>query len=192
MLVVLAGFLSGCFSSSSNNTGSSSGTEVQFSALGVDITGLSATLDITGMGSYPMTVNADNTVAASIGGITPGLRTFTVTYFANGVELASVSKIANVVAGQNVSISFTAQEIDRNFDDDYDGWTNLAEVLWGTEPTLATSSPPSEDPVFVMDTTGGQLASASYTLQDTLGEGVEANDSTSLDYALTGGFKAYH
>jgi len=43
-----------------------------------------------------------------------------------------------------------------------------------------------------MSTTGGQIASASFTLQDTVGEGIGTVGSTSLDYALSGGFQAYH
>jgi hypothetical protein len=192
MLSVLPALLSGCFGSSSNNAASSGGTEVQLSALGVTITGLSATLDITGMGTYAMTVNADTTVSATVPEVSPGLRTFTVTYYADTVVLARVSKVANVVAGQNITISFTAQELDRNFDDDGDGWTNLAEVLWGSEPLLATSTPPSENPVFVLSASGGEVTSASFTVQATVGEGIGSDGGTSLDYALSGGFQAYH
>jgi len=142
ILGALTGILDGCSNGGSNNAGSSAGTEIQFSALNTAITGVSATLDITGMGTYPMTVNADNTVVATVSDISTGLRTLTVTYYADDVVLAKVSKIVNVVTGQNLAISFTPQEIDQNFDDDFDGWTNLAEILWGSEPLLATSNPP--------------------------------------------------
>lgn len=185
--------LSGCFTGGSGNGGSGTqSSEIRMSALGAAITGLSATLGITGMGTYAMTVNGDGTVSCTVGSIAPGLRTFTVTYYADGLVLARVSRIANVVAGQNVSIAFTPDEIDRNFDDDFDGWTNLAEILWGSEPLLATSRPPSEVPIFVLSAAGGQIDSASYALQGTLGEAVNPGSSTSLNYALTSGFQAYH
>jgi len=185
--------LGGCLNNGSENASSGPQiSEIRLSALGATITGLSATLEITGIGTYPMTVNADDTVSTTVAGITPGLRTFTVTYYAQSVILARVSRIANVVAGQNIAITFTPQELDRNFDDDFDGWVNLAEVLWGSEPLLATSNPPSESPQFALSSLGGQTESMSYILQDTLAEGISSGDSTSLNYALAGGFQAYH
>lgn len=192
LLGILAGMLAGCFNDNSNNAGSGSQvSEIRLSALGAHISGLTATLEITGLGTYPMTVNSDDTVSTTVSGLTPGYRTFTVIYYADGVMLARVSRIAEVVAGQNVVIMFTRQELDRDFDDDFDGWVNLAEVLWGTEPLLAASRPLGDSPYFVASLAGGQSQSASYVFQDTIGESVSTGISTSSSYVLTGGFQAY-
>lgn len=185
--------LAGCLGNGSDDTGPAPRTsEIRLSALGAHISGLTATLEITGMGTYPMTVNSDDTVSALVSGLAPGYRTFTVIYYAEGVVLARVSRIAEVVAGQNVVIMFTRQELDRDYDDDFDGWVNLAEVLLGTEPLLATSKPLGDSPHFVASLSGGQMQSASYVLQDTLGESVSTGSSTSSSYELTSGFQAYH
>ena len=193
ILGVLTGMLSGCLGGGSSGGGSGiSSTEIRVSALGVEISDLSATLEIAGMDdTYPMTVNTDDTVSATVEGLASGLRSFTVTYYANDVVLARATRIIDVVSGQNMSVIFTSEEIDRNFDDDFDGWVNLAEVLWGSEPLLATSSPPSEDPRFVLASLGTPIDSTSYTFQGTLGEAVSSGSSTSLNYALESGFQAY-
>ena len=195
ILAISSGMLAGCIGEAPESAATGTQTlttEIQMSGLGVDIAGLSATLEIAGMGTYPMTVNADNTVSVTVEGISPGFRTFSVTYYANGVVLAAASKIAYAASGQNISILVTPQEMDRNFDDDFDGWVNLAEVIWGSEPLLASSTPPSDDPRYVMNASGGETVSASYTLQDSVGEAVETGSSTSWNYALSGGFQAYH
>ena len=192
LMGVLSGMLAGCLGGGSGNSGSGTQvSEIRLSALGAHISGLTATLEITGMGTYPMTVNSDDTVAATVAGLAPGFRTFTVIYYADGVVLARVSRIAEVVSGQNVVIMFTRQELDRDFDDDFDGWVNLAEVLWGTEPLLAASRPLGDSPYFVASLSGGQSQSASYVFQDTLGEGISTGASTSSSYALESGFQAY-
>jgi len=183
----------GACSSGSNSAGSGAQTtEIQLSALGVNVPDMSATLEIAGMETYTMTVNADYTVSAMVEGITPGLHTITATYYSDDIVLAKASKFVDFVAGQDVSITLTSEDIDQNFDDDFDGWTNLAEILWGSEPLFATSSPPSESPEVVLSATGGQAISASYTLQDTLGEAVGTDTGSSLNYTLAGGFQAYH
>src|SRR3990172_4297606 len=190
LMGVLSGMLAGCLGGGSGNSGSGTQvSEIRLSALGAHISGLTATLEITGMGTYPMTVNSDDTVTATVAGLDPGFRTFTVIYYSDGVVLARVARIAEVVSGQNVVIMFTRQELDRDFDDDFDGWVNLAEVLWGTEPLLAASRPLGDSPYFVASLSGGQSQSASYVFQYTLGEGISTGASTSSSYALESGFQ---
>ncbi len=157
----------------------------------IDMEGLTATLEISGFGTFPMTINADGVASAIVPDIPTGWHTFTATYYADGLILAQASTRAEVIAGQTITVVFLSQDLDRNFDEDGDGWVNLAEVLWGADPLSAASLPPGEDPHFVLLTAGGSAQSASYKMHDAVGEAMEGGSSTSGSHAMMGGFIAY-
>ena len=191
LTVILFIVLVGCGQESFKNAGSNLPTEIRFKAPFTHIANLTASLVISDVGTFPMTLNPDGTVSAAVSGISPGLHTFIVTYFADGVILARASSSAVIIADQNTTIVFTSQELDRNFDDDLDGWVNLAEVLWGSDPLLASSFPPGDDPRFALLTAGGSVQSSSYTVSDAVGEAIEGGSSSSNSYTMEGGFQAY-
>jgi hypothetical protein len=196
--VVLGTLAGACGQGSSppQDLAQSTGTEIQFRLPFSHIAGLTATLEISGQSIYPMTINADGTASATVPGISPGLHTFTVTYYRGACNeiptiLAQASTSAEIVAGQNIIIEFVAGEMDRNFDDDLDGWVNLAEVAWGADPCSADSFPAGEDPRRTILTAGGSVQSASSAIHDSVGEAVESGGSTSSSHAMRGGFLAY-
>lgn len=183
---ILLGALTGCGQEGSHQPGSapSVGSEIRFRVPFAPIAGLTATLEISGVGTYPMMVNADGTVSVTVPGIPAGWRTFTVTYYANGVILARATTGAEVIAGQTITVSFLPQDLDRNFDSDGDGWVNLAELLWGTEPLSAASVPGGERPPSTVVAGGGLGQSASYRLEDTIGKAIEGGESSGGAYTL--------
>jgi hypothetical protein len=189
---IFLGLLAGCGQGDSNPQGSAAmGTEFRFSVPFTHIAGLTATLEISGVGTFPMTVNPDGTVSVTVAKIPTGLHTFTLTYYANGVILAQASTEAEIVTGQNTNVAFETQDLNRNFDDDFDGWVNLAEVLCLSDPLSADSRCPGEDPRFALMTASGSVQSASYTMHDSVGQTVEKGSGTGGPYTLSGGFQAY-
>ena len=183
--------ISGC-NSDNNTSAQTQSTELVFPALESKVAGMSATLNIEDMGSYPLVVSADNAASASIPDLAPGPHTMTVTYSANGLTLAEVSKVVDVAGTVTITVAYDPQDINKNFDYDLDGWVNLAEILWGSEPTLYSSTPPGESPKFVVSAAGGEAASTNYTVQSTLGESMGSQGNSSSNYALSGGFQSYH
>lgn len=152
---------------------------------------MSAVLDIDGAGAYPLQVNSDDTVSTTVSDVSAGQHSLTVTYKSNALMLARASTTAVIQPGAATVVDFTPAEIDRNFDDDYDGWVNLAELQWGSDPLVASSLPPGESPRYVQSSAGGVAQSALYHMSDTVGEGIEAGIGSSAGYALSGGYTAY-
>lgn len=221
-LRILTGILVGLWMAACGQEGSSQrdstpsmGSEISFRLPFSHIPGLTATLKISEVGTFPMSVNPDGTVSVTVPAIPIGWRTFTITYYAtfNGSQVILAQATtpppgAEVVANQTTRVEFLPQDLDRNFDKDEDGWVNLAEILLGTNPLLASSRPPGDDPRFALVTTGmcpncssppGLVQSASYTLFDAVGEAVGAavkdsqssGESTGDSFSVTGGFQAY-
>src|SRR3989338_6745265 len=91
-----------------------------------------------------LTVNTTNkTVTGNIDKVKGGTHTFEIIYYitddsGNKVKVASASTNAVVAAGTNTPISFPQSSI-RYFDDDKDGFTNLAELEMGTKYDDASS-----------------------------------------------------
>ncbi|MFQ5469966.1 MAG: hypothetical protein ACE5EH_06605 [Gammaproteobacteria bacterium] len=165
--------------------------EISLSPLGVQLDGLNANLDITGMGRYTLAVASDNSATVSVPGIPSGWYTFTATYEKDGAVVARLTKLVEVTAGQNTAVSFVPLELDHNFDDDSDGWVNLAELIWGTDPAFAPSIPPSELPEFTQNVAGGEMLSTTYDLQFAVGDSIEAGLNYSNNYSMAGGFAAF-
>jgi len=130
--------------------------------------------------------------SATVKDIAAGTYTMIVTYSANGVTLAVATRSVAVGDVSTIRVSFDPQDINKNFDDDSDGWVNLAEILWGSEPLLSSSAPPGDSPQFVFNASGGVAESTTYSVQSSLGEAISTRDGTSWNYAMSGGFQAYH
>jgi|GEM_PF-2369916 len=100
------------------------------------ITGLQAELIISGVGTYPMTVNPDNSASCYITAIPEGSHKFTITYFVmeapTKVILAQGSSDVTIVAGQNSNVLIST--FDMSMDDDGDGVSNVLEIINGTDP----------------------------------------------------------
>lgn len=102
-------------------------------------------------------------VTGNIDKVKGGTHTFEIIYYitndsGNKVQVASASTNAVVAAGTNTPITFPQSSI-RYFDDDKDGFTNLAELEMGTKYDDASSKRVAELP----------RSSANYILSDTMG-----------------------
>lgn len=97
--------------------------------------------------------------------------TLTRSYYAGDVLLgvATTTFFFSATADE-VYLQLRPEEFDGNFDDDNDGWTNLAELQWASDMLDPFSSPPSHDPRFAITSGGGWSRSAQYELTDQIGK----------------------
>src|SRR3989338_8935066 len=106
-----------------------------------------------------LVVNTTNkSVAGNIDKVKGGTHTFEIIYYIDDVKVASVKTTEVVAAGTNNVITFLQANISY-FDDDRDGFTNLAELEMGTNYNDATSKKVYELP----------RSSTDYILTDTMG-----------------------
>ena len=144
-----------------------------------------------------LTVNTTNkTITGNIDKVKDGPHTFEIIYYIDDVKVASVKTTEVVAAGTNNVITFLQANISY-FDDDRDGFTNLAELEMGTKYDDASSKrvaelPRSSTNYILSDTMGispsdgkttvvGQSKSSNYTID---GNTSVAGQSKSTNYTL--------
>jgi hypothetical protein len=193
IIICLALMLAGCLDENTSQPLSrGAAAKLAFSAAGIRLDGMEATLTVSGVSdTYPMTLDVDGAASVSLPDLPDGTYVFTVTYSKSRITLARVAKSAAIAAGRTTTVDVEPVEVDRNFDDDFDGWVNIAELQWGSDPKLASSIPPGDDPAFALVALAGAAQSAHYALNATGGEAVNAGVSGSDDYAVSSGFTAY-
>jgi hypothetical protein len=184
--VALALFVVGCGSGSPSSTPTTTGPSgedfstaipllLQSHTVAGSTNVLSATVSVDGGAPTALAVNlTTKTVSGQIDQLSAGTHTFVITYTVNGVNVATASGSADIVAGATRPVAFG---VPRYFDEDNDGFTNLAEIEIGTNPRSATSRPASEIPRF----------SQKYVLSDVAGGVLVGGSSSSASYTLTPG-----
>jgi hypothetical protein len=107
----------------------------------------------------PLAVNClAGTVSGTIPGLSPGTHTFDLQFIFRGVLVATARTNGDISSGQNTPIAFAPGAL--SFTDlDDDGWTNLAELIAGTNHQLWSSYPPSSN----------RRGSVTYTITDSVG-----------------------
>ena len=144
-------------------------------ALG-QVSDMSATLTISGVGTYNMTINSDNMASVTVPGVPEGLHTFTITYYYQEiVVLATTSTSATVRAGKTTKVSFSSSPTNSDFDDDGDGVNNLDEVKAGTDPDNAAPDGAIDTPTETVTIAQGE--SVNFT-----GTGTDPDNNTPLTY----------
>ncbi len=162
---------------------------------GIPISELQAQVSVDGDTPVPLTVNSDNTVTGELIGVEAGERQLTITYFVleSGVpvDIAEAVKTVNVIRDSTTQVNVSESDLNRNFDDDLDGYTNLAEIRIGTQALNASDSPAGESTVYVVSNGSfGQATSTSYIIKHTLGYPVNGS-ATSTNYVIEAGFSSF-
>jgi len=143
-------YLSGCkpFSSDSKTN------TVPMALTGLSVNNLSAKVSIDGNPPIALVVNPDNTVSGEIPNVKAGPHQLIITYFVleSGlpVNLAIAVKDVNVIANGTTRVDISESDLNRNIDDDRDGYTNLAEIRIGTLALDKFDSPGGESPLYVV------------------------------------------
>ncbi len=90
----------------------------------------------------PLFIDTDtHQLSGRVDGLLTGAYTFTIRYSLNGVLVATETSQGVVSENATASVGFASLTF---LDDDGDGFTNLAELQFGTNHQLASSKPPAE------------------------------------------------
>jgi len=120
-------------------------TTVSFSPSFAPVSGMKAKVTISGVGTFPMTVLSTGSVTATIPNVPVGDHTITITYYITDAQgdltLAQATLTAMVSANQTTTTAVASTQVDRSFDADGDGATNLIEAQAGTGVRDPTSKP---------------------------------------------------
>jgi hypothetical protein len=150
---------------------------------------LFASVAIDGGSAQALTVNqSDNTVSGTLSSISAGSHSLVIQYYVNiggtDIVLCTNSSTVSVTAGQTTTLTISPTGLNRNIDDDNDGWTNLAEVRLGTD-TLSASSLPSGDSPYVLagNSATEPVSSSGYKMRAGIGASI-AGRVTSNSYLL--------
>ena len=159
---------------------------------GLPVSNLSAKISIDGHSPTALTVNPDNTVSGEIANVKAGPHQLIITYFVLEaglpVNLAVAIKDINVIANGTTRVDVSESDLNRNIDDDRDGYTNLAEIRIGTRALDKFNSPGGESPLYVVSNgSSGQAESDSYMIKHILGASVSGT-SQSTNYRIISGF----
>jgi len=160
------------------------------------IPGLQAYVTLNAAKRTQLTVNAtDNTSSGSISNVTAGTYQLKLVYYKiialEEIVLATFTQTISVSAGQTTHVSVTNDKIDRNIDTDGDGYTNLAEVLLGSDPRLKTDTPGVPiDFAVAHGSFDRSTTSSGYSISSIAGEAlIGSNGSTNYQYVS--GFTSY-
>lgn len=156
---------------------------------------LSARATLDGTEDYNLFVNpSTNAVSGTITNVSIGSHSLEVIYYVtmSSVEviLCSFSTQLNVVAGQSTQITILDDDLDRNMDNDGDGYTNLAEVRLGTNPLSRFDFPATSNPIIMAGDGMTQTSSSTnFTVKQTIGSaiaGTAASSSYTVIVSYTG------
>jgi hypothetical protein len=144
------------------------------------IDSLQAYVTIDGGNPYQLTVDPTTSqVSGTISGVSAGDHDLVITYYVESpqgsgeeVILATCSNTVTVIAGQAAEVAVTDDDLNRDYDDDNDGVTNLDEVRTGTDPLDPNSYVVSIDvtptnPSIGVDTTQQFTATGTFSDQST-------------------------
>ncbi len=157
---------------------------------------LQAQATIDGGSPHALTVDpGTNQISGTITGVSSGTHDLVMTYFVStsggDVVLCTYSTQVTVNPGQTTYVAILDTDLDRNIDDDQDGYTNLAEVRIGTDP-LDDSDFPAGDPPYVLCGNGITeiVSSANFNLTVVVGSAV-AGTTSSNNYRVIVTFAGY-
>jgi len=196
-------FLAGCDSESTSDggvNGPSDGDDVMLSISVVQALAVvadSATATLTPGGHNSTLTISGNTVSGAISSVPPGTYTLTITYTTGTTLIATATKESiSVTAGGSTVIAVLESDLVTDYDNDNDGFTNLAEIRIGTDPDNDVNTPDGGSPAFSAGNGSfGTATTSGYEFSVVVGEAVVGSYDTvtnnATDYAMVAGFKGF-
>ncbi|MBI5038562.1 MAG: VCBS repeat-containing protein [Nitrospirae bacterium] len=167
MMLLAIGLLIGCTSGGKGGTGGTVTIQSSpFPELAEMTSKVNAYLEIAGK-SCILTVDPDTTLSGQCPDIPMTANSYNLKYVhtETGLTLAEAGGTVNFEGGQNIVISVPS--LTKDFDDDGDGYTNIGEMIFGSDPE-SLSSYPFERPAYYYTGEGPN----SLALGDLNGDGV--------------------
>lgn len=142
-----------------------------------------------------LNVNAsDNTTSGQIPNVAVGAYQLRLVYFKviaqEEIMLATFTKSITVNKGQTTTVTVSSDQLDRDIDTDGDGYTNLAEVLLGTDPRIKSDSPGVPLGFAVAHGSFGNTTASDYSMKSIAGESL-VGAAASTNYQVFAGFTSY-
>ncbi len=163
--------------------------------IGSFITDLKASITMNDGSPFELEVNPDNTISGTINNVEPGAYNLVIRYYvvmaSVPTTLATVIKRITVVAGEITSVIVIDSDLNKNIDSDGDGYTNLAELIIGTDPNNKFDLPGGELSRYsVGNGSFSDIKSNNFALKARLGESLNGT-KTSNNYVIVDGFRVY-
>ncbi len=142
-------------------------------------------------GGPPHTLDVDsstNQVSGTIDAVPSGTHELVLTYFVStscgDVILSTYSTQIEVSPGEITTVEIKETDINRNIDDDHDGYTNLAEYRIGTCALSASDVPYGESPHVVSSNgTTDSVSSDNFKIKIIVGSAI-AGTTSSTNYRV--------
>ena len=134
--------------------------------------------------------STDNRFSKTISNVPDGSHTLLIEYYVGpeDIVVANVSQDMTFTEGQTTDYIVEDSDLNRDIDDDNDGYTNLAELKIGTDAADSSSAPKGPSPLFtVASTSFANSSSTSFKVSASVGENVSGT-SSSTSYVLKAGF----
>jgi len=141
---------------------------------------------------YNINVNTDNSITDTISNIPAGEVTIDVEYFvtisSHQIIVLQASQDIDIANGVTTTITLAGANINRNFDSDTDGYTNLAEIRIGTDALNYSDTPQGENPAFSFaNNISSKTTSVNFKINSQIA-GPLGSRSTSTNFIMQHGF----
>lgn len=140
MLLLAGAFFFGCAQEKSGSEGSLNIHSPSFPEVQGMVSKVTASLEIAGR-SCPLTVDPDTTLSGQCGDLPLGAHSYALKYLRPdfGVTIGSIEGAVTLDAGKGADVTISSPI--KNYDDDGDGYTNLMEAMFETDPKDPLSKP---------------------------------------------------
>jgi hypothetical protein len=165
--------------------------------VGMAISNLEVSVQLDNDTPEPMDFNADTGgYSKTLSGISVGNHDLVVTYSVNeggdDLTLARFSTNVEVTKDTPSEVNINKDNLDTNFDEDNDGFLNLAEAKAGTLLKDKLSNPGGRPLYTIANGSFEQSTSTSFQIKHTVGEPVNGQSSSaSTNFSIVHGFKNY-
>lgn len=148
----------------------------------------SATLDDVNVMELAPSSDEAFRLTAETGDLQPGVHEVKLTYYitqAQDITLATAKRTVTITPGAATDVFIDSADMDRNYDDDADGYTNLEEALRGTNCLDQDSYPQLASQSLVgIFSVAGDMVTPGYDMKLEVGETV-VGSSNSISYTLS-------
>lgn len=165
LFACLAGILTACAQSDSTAEGTITGSELSvpvprilLNARAIDVSSLSLQFELDGLAIESEVVGNQGDRIVDVFVAEGSTVEINLIWFHGEYEIARLSRTVGPVTSDNEIVIFTSEDYNTDADLDGDGSSNLTEIIQGTDPENAASSPELSTRVARVTTTNGDFS----------------------------------